>query len=164
MPRIKIDLPGQFSFTTVIPVRITDLNYGGHVGNDSVLSLLHEARVQFLRHYGYGELNLAGVGIIMGDVAIEFKKEIFYGDILRVSVTAGEFSSVGFTLFYKIERESSASEVQASDSLLVTARTGMVCYDYAKKKVAPVPGEVIAKLAPPPGPPHSISSSSLPPG
>jgi len=34
MQRIKIDLPEFFSFTTPIKIRITDLNYGGHVGND----------------------------------------------------------------------------------------------------------------------------------
>ena len=46
MARIKLTLPERFPFTTTIPIRITDLNYGGHVGNDTVLALLHEARVQ----------------------------------------------------------------------------------------------------------------------
>jgi acyl-CoA thioester hydrolase len=148
MPKVKIDLPGNFSFTTVIPVRITDLNYGGHVGNDSILSLLHEARVQFLRHYGYTELEMAGVGLIMGDVSIEFKKEIFYGDTLRASVAAGEFSRVSFTLFYKLEKAEPASgETTAPKSIpLIIARTGMVCYNYDLKKVVPVPQQVMQKL------------------
>ena len=72
MPKTKLLLPEHFPFTVEIPVRITDLNYGGHVGNDSILSLIHEIRVQFLRHHGYGELNVAGVGLIMADVTIEF--------------------------------------------------------------------------------------------
>ncbi len=67
MARVKIDVPDEFSYTTHIPVRITDLNYGGHVGNDTILSLIHEARIQFLGHYGYGELNMEGVGLIMSD-------------------------------------------------------------------------------------------------
>ena len=53
MARIKIAVPPQFTFSTQIPVRITDINYGGHLGNDALLALLHEARVQFLRRYGY---------------------------------------------------------------------------------------------------------------
>ena len=69
-----------------IPIRITDLNYGGHVGNDTILSLLHGARVQFLAHHGFKELEAAGVGLIMSDVAIEFKNELFYGDTLIISV------------------------------------------------------------------------------
>ena len=78
MARIKIKPPQQFSFSAEIPVRITDLNYGGHVGNDTILSILHEARAQFLRYHGYSELNLHGVGLIMSDVGIEFKSELFY--------------------------------------------------------------------------------------
>ncbi|MGN6400032.1 MAG: hypothetical protein ACTHMD_06240 [Flavisolibacter sp.] len=53
MARIKINLPENFFFNAAIPIRITDLNYGGHVGNDTILSLLHEARVQFLNHFHY---------------------------------------------------------------------------------------------------------------
>src|SRR5574339_154639 len=105
MARIKIDLPEKFSFTTMIPVRITDVNYGGHVGNDIILSILHEARMQFLMEYGYTEMNLGGAGIIMNDVAIEFKKELFYGEIIKASVAAGGFSKVAFEVFYKLEKE-----------------------------------------------------------
>jgi len=36
MARIKILLPEHFSFSCSIPIRITDLNYGNHVGNDTV--------------------------------------------------------------------------------------------------------------------------------
>ena len=91
MARIKIDLPENFSFTTSIPVRITDLNYGGHVGNDTMLSLIHEARMQFLKQLGYTELEFAGVGLIMADVGIEFKNELFYGDVVMVSVACYRF-------------------------------------------------------------------------
>ncbi len=79
MPRIKLELPSAFSFSTKIPVRITDLNYGGHVGNDTILTFIHEARIQFLKNAGYSELDFAGVGMIMSDVMIEFKNELFYG-------------------------------------------------------------------------------------
>src|ERR1700733_7328949 len=106
MSRNRLLLPERFSFTTEIPVRITDLNYGGHVGNDSILSLIHEIRVQFLRHHDYGELDLAGVGLIMADVTIEFKSELFYGDYLWASVAAAEFSRVGFELYYRLEKKS----------------------------------------------------------
>ena len=75
MARLKIDLPEQFSFSTSIPVRITDLNYGNHVGNDAVLSIIHEARMQFLKSFGYTEMGFAGAGMIMSDVAIEFNPD-----------------------------------------------------------------------------------------
>ena len=141
MARIKIETPDNFSFITYIPIRITDLNYGGHVGNDIVLSIIHEARVQFLNHHGYKELNFEGVGLIMSDVAIEFKNEIFYGDKIKAFVTTGEFSKVGFDIFYKLEKEVSKKNI-----LVAIAKTGMVCYDYQLKKIVSVPGGAVEKL------------------
>lgn len=142
MARIKIDLPEKFSFTTNIPVRITDINYGGHVGNDTILALLHEVRAQFFARFGYGELNMAGTGIIMSDAAIEFKNELFYGEVVIASVTAGEFSRVGFDLFYKLEKKSSEGTLTP----VAFAKTGLICFDYANKKIVAVPDEVLQKL------------------
>jgi acyl-CoA thioester hydrolase len=141
MPKIRLTLPDHFNFTTTIPIRITDLNYGGHVGNDSVLSLIHEARVQFLRHHGYTELDMGGVGLIMADTNIEFKNELFYGETLKASVTASEFSRVGFDLYYKLEKEAGEKWVP-----VVLARTGMVCYNYSAKKVVSGPAEICTRL------------------
>src|ERR1700760_987117 len=124
MPRIKLELPTDFKFTTTIPVRITDLNYGGHVGNDTILSLIHEARMQYLHHFGYTELNLGGAGLIMSDVAIEFKSELFYGDQVKASVAIAEMSKISFELYYKLEKE-----VTGKNILVAVAKTGMVCFD-----------------------------------
>src|ERR1044071_4847522 len=137
MSRIKIQLPENFDFSTLIPVRITDINYGGHVGNDTILSILHEARVQFLNHYGYSELTLGGAGLIMSDVCIEFKNELFYGDVIIASVTASEFSKVAFGIYYKLEKQINDKKI-----LIAIAKTGMVCYDYVNKKIVQVPQEV----------------------
>jgi acyl-CoA thioester hydrolase len=137
MARIKISLPPAFSFTCQIPIRISDVNYGGHVGNDAVLSIVHEARMQFFKRLGGTELNLFGTGLIMTDAAIEFKTEMFYGDMIAASVTIAEISKIGFELYYKLEKET-------ANGLLLTAvaKTGMVCYDYEKKKVVAVPEEI----------------------
>lgn len=143
MQRIRIELPEQFSFTTRIPLRITDINYGNHVGNDTILSIIHEARMQFLQHHGLTELNLGGPGIIMSDVGIQFRNELFYGDIVIASVTAGSFSKVAFDLYYKLEKQSGDARV-----LIAAAKTGMVCYDYGRKKTVAVPDGVKALIEP----------------
>jgi acyl-CoA thioester hydrolase len=141
MARIKIHLPENFRFACKIPVRITDINYGGHLGNDTVLSIIHEARMQFLHSYGYTEMSFAGVGMIMSAVAIEFKQEAFYGDELTVSVSAENFTKVSFDLVYKLEKA-----LENKLRLVAVAKTGMVCYDYSKKKIAFLPGEAKQKL------------------
>jgi acyl-CoA thioester hydrolase len=141
MARIKIEMPEHFSFITYMSIRITDLNYGGHVGNDMILSIIHEIRVQFLQHYGYKEFDIEGAGLIMNDVAIEFKNEIFYGDKIKASVVASEFSKVRFEIFYKLEKETTEKNISVAN-----AKTGMVCYDYAAKKIANIPLSAVEKL------------------
>ena len=142
MPRIKIELPERFNFSTNIDVRITDINYGGHVGNDTVLSIIHEARIRFLINHGYSELDCGGAGLIMSDVGIESKNELFYGDTVIVSVAASEFSKVAFDIYYKLEKKKADSTI-----IIALAKTGMVCYDYNRKKVAAIPDEVKDKLS-----------------
>lgn len=141
MPKTRLLLPERFPFTAQIPVRVTDLNFGGHVGNDSVLSLIHEARAQFLRHHDYDEMDIAGVGLIMTEVVIEFKAELFYGDSLWASVAATEFSRVGFEVYYRLEKKV-ADKMQS----VAFARTSMICYDYKAKKIVSVPREVCTRL------------------
>jgi acyl-CoA thioesterase FadM len=134
MERIKIHLPGNFNFSTIIKIRITDLNYGGHVGNDSFLSLIHEARQQFLLSFGYSEFNIENTSLIMADAAIEFKKELNHRDVIKIGVAANNFDKYGFDLFYKIEIISEENFILAAK-----AKTGMLCYDYQNRKLVPVP-------------------------
>ena len=141
MARIKLEIPKTFSFSARIPVRITDLNYGNHVGNDSILSIIHEARVQFLKYFELEELNFEGVDLIMSDVVIEFKNELFYGDVVIASVTATEFSKVAFEIYYKLEKESDGKKIPVA-----FAKTGMVCFDYDTRKITGVPEEAKRKL------------------
>ena len=135
-------MPLSFSFQTAIPVRITDLNYGGHVGNDQILSMIHEARVQYLKFYGFEEMNLEGVGLIMRDVTIEFKSELFYGDIILASVQSVDFSKIGFDIYYRFEKEKDDKNI-----LLVQARTGMLCYNYDAKKIVSLPARARTVLS-----------------
>jgi acyl-CoA thioesterase FadM len=140
MARIKIDLPDKFSFITSIAVRITDINYGGHVGNDAILSLIHEARMQFLKQLGYTELEFSDVGLIMADAAIEFRSELFYGDIVIISVASTDFSKVSFDIYYKLEKNSDHYPDEKR-VLVAIAKTGMVCYDYSNKRIVAIPEE-----------------------
>jgi len=142
MSRIKVNLPENFSFSTKIPVRITDVNYGGHVGNDAVLSILHEVRMQFLKSMHFTELNFGGAALIMSDVGIEFRSEVFYGEVLTAKVAVGEIGRVAFDIFYLITKE-----VNGSELIVAAAKTGMVCYSYEFKKVIAIPEEAKKKLA-----------------
>ena len=139
MARIKIELPKKFIFKTEIPIRITDINYGGHLGNDSLLSIVHEARVKFLTHLNYSESNVEGVGIIMTDAAVQYKSEGFYGDELSIDIAVTDFTSVGCDFIYRIKNKISTKEI-------AIAKTGIVFFDYNKRKIAPVPVKFKEKI------------------
>ncbi len=132
MSRIKLTLPKEFIFDTFINVRIDDINYGGHLSNDAVLSLIHEARVRFFQHYNYTEFNVESVSLIMADTAIVYKSESFQGDQLQAFVTPDNFSRAGFDLYYRLFRPSDQQEI-------AHAKTGMICYDYEEERVVGVP-------------------------
>ncbi len=137
MNRVKIELPELMPFVTRIAIRITDINYGNHAGNQVFLELLHEARVRYLQQFGYGELNLEGIGVIMADAAIEFKAEILYGDEVEVAIAATNINRVGFDLLYLVTALRQEAAVLAGK-----AKTAMICYDYNLKKVVALPNKV----------------------
>lgn len=137
MARIKIDIPEHIIGSFHVPVRITDINYGNHVGNDAFVAIIHEARMQWLKQYDYTELKIEGIGLIMSDLLVEFKNESFYGDIVEVKLSVGEISRVGFDLYYQLFAIRNEKPV-----LLANAKTGMICYDYAAKKVAMIPAKL----------------------
>lgn len=139
MARIKIDLPKNFIFNTSLPVRIDDLNYGRHLANDRVLALAHEGRIRFFKSLGYTELDFAGTGLIMSDAAITFKAEAFQGDELLIEIGVTDLSKFGFDLIYRITDKENKHEV-------AIVKTGMVCFDYEKKKVTLIPTEAKEKL------------------
>jgi len=132
MSRIKLELPEHFIFQCQIKVGIDDINYGNHLSNDAYLKYMHEARMQFLKYFGYSEMDIGGASVIMGDTAIVFKAECFYGDVLNISVTAGDFGARSFDLFYVFTNSTTLKTV-------AEAKTGMVCYDYNVRKTVPVP-------------------------
>lgn len=132
MARIKLDMPENYIFSTEMPVRISDINYGGHLGNDAVLSMIHEARVRFLNHYHYTELDVEGLGIIMTDSAIVYKAEGFHGDEVRIDVAIDDFNKYGCDIYYLLSNKKTAVEI-------AHAKTGIVFFDYDQRKVVTVP-------------------------
>ena len=132
MARVKLKFPiDNPLFISKINVRISDINYGGHVGNDSILSIIHESRMQMLQNFGGNEMNICGNSLIMADVMIAYKAETFYGDVLIIKIYAEELTQVSFDLLYHISTLRNGQSIEVAH-----AKTGMVCYDYEARKVA----------------------------
>ncbi len=132
MARAKIEMPEHFIYSTEIPLRITDINYGGHMGNDALLSLLHEARLRFLGKYGFSEQDIGGLGIIMADSVIIYKSQAFYGDVLKIEITAGDFSKHACDLIYGVSNLKTGKEI-------ARAKTRIAFFDYERRKTVRIP-------------------------
>ena len=139
MARIQLDLPATWLFETTAQVRVTDVNYGGHLGNDAVLSLVHEARVRFLRSLGVSEQDVGGVGIIMADAAVVYKAEAFAGDALRIHVGIDDVKRSSLDMLYQMVR-------LRDDQEIARAKTGLVFFDYQARKVARMPQRLAQAL------------------
>ncbi len=149
MPRIKLNPLENYPFSTTIKVRITDLNYGGHLGNDTLISLIHEARSAFLACHGFSEKEFGGVSLILGDLAVVYQGEAFAGDVLDFEAAAGEPTRCGFRLFFRVTRP-------ADNKPIALVENGMVCFDYHTRSTQRLPDA--ARVIFTPGGPSRVPS------
>lgn len=133
-------MPDRFLFSTDIEVRIGDINYGMHVGHDSFLTITHEARVRFLRSIGATENDVFGKGIILSDACLSYTNESFYGDVINIAIGGGKPGKYGLDLFYLLSEKKRKVEIGR-------VRTGIVFFDYKKRKVSRVPEKFAETLS-----------------
>ena len=133
---------GRFLVTVCIPVRITDINYGRHLGNDAIVRMIHEARMQWLSSHGYTELDIEGTGLIMGALAVCFRNEGFYGDLVDITILGNDLSRAGFNLYYEMTTTRNEKKM-----ILAVVKTEMICFDYTARKIAAVPSALARLLA-----------------
>ena len=141
MNRIKIDLPEESVFSMDYKVRIDDINYGNHLGNDRLLVIAQQARLEYFQSLGYkDELDFGGdIGIIVSDAAIVFKAEAFLGDCLRVEISMSGKAKYGFDMYYRVLRTESSTPI-------AILKTGILFMDYSTKKLSHIPTKAEEKL------------------
>ena len=115
------------------------MNYGGHLDNALLLTVVSEARARFFKSLGYTELNVEGVGIIVSDAALQYRSEAFYGEVMVVSMGAGDFGSKGCDLLWCMREKNTEREV-------ARGKTGIVFFDYTTRKIAQVPDNFRSRL------------------
>ena len=118
------------SFSGSYTIRVGDINYGGHMGNDKSLLLFHDARIHFLGQHGFSESNIGGPGLIMADAHVFFKKELFLGDEVSIYIQATDVTTVSFILQYRVLR---------NNEEVLSGNTKMISFDYEKRKICRIP-------------------------
>lgn len=132
MARIQIQLPQQFPFSTDITLYQSHINYGGHLDNALLLTLVSEARVRFLKSLGYTELDVEGVGIVVSDAALQYRSEAFYSEVMVLHMGAADLGPKGFDMVWSMNDRSTGREV-------ARGKTGIVFFDYKTRKVVAMP-------------------------
>lgn len=126
-------------FNTLIEVRVTDLNYGNHLGHDSLISFFHEARVRFLNKMGYTELDIEGIGILVTNLIVNYKNEAFYSDNILIHIGLGCVKRTGVELIYHAINQETKKEI-------ATALTTITFYNYKKAKVSRIPQQFLKSI------------------
>jgi len=128
----KSIVENHYPFSVEISVRITDINYGGHLGHMAVVGIFHQARLLFLNEYNIDEMNVEGNGVILLNSSYAFKNQAFLNDQLIVRVGIGTYSKTRFNFLY-----------QASDKetgkLIVSGQEETTFFNYIKGKLSKIP-------------------------
>ncbi len=140
MPKINIENIEKSLFSANYKLQISDINYGGHMGNERVLALVQDARIEFLESLGYSELDIEGVGVIMHNAGVQYISEGFRANEIRIDLDVKIESKFKFDFVYNLYNES-------SDKLLAKAFTGMAAFNYTTRRVTPIPEAFISKIS-----------------
>jgi acyl-CoA thioester hydrolase len=140
MPRIKLTVQEVYEFQSSIQVRPQDINYAGHLGNDTLIALVGAARAQLFHSLGLSELDLGDrqTGIIITDLVVNYKAEAFMFDELLVETHLDEFAEKGFRMFHRVRKD---------ERLIALVETGFMTYNYSAKKAASLPASFLKRLA-----------------
>ncbi len=140
MARIKIDLPEKFVFSTEIPILIKDINRGNHMSFDTLLPMMEETRIRFMNSIGHREETADGASFIVADVAVIYKKQGRYGQVLKLELALADFSSKGCDFVFRISDAKTGEEIARS-------KMGILFFDYSQQKVVPVPEKFRERFA-----------------
>jgi acyl-CoA thioesterase FadM len=140
MARLKLDFPeDQFCYSTQLTVRVTDINAANHLGNDSMISMISEARVRFLFEFGIEETREDGTGIIVTDLATTYRAEAHARDRLLFEVGVMDFNKYGGDIIFRISRPE-------DNKAIAMAKSGFVFFNYRHAQVVEMPAAFSAKF------------------
>jgi acyl-CoA thioesterase FadM len=141
MARLKLDFPeDQYCYSTQLTVRVTDINAANHLGNDSMISMISEARARFLFEFGIKETQEDGIGIIVTDLATTYRSEAHARDQLLFEVGVMDFNKYGGDVIFRITRP-------RDHALVAMAKSGFVFFNYKTNRVVPMPERFHRKFA-----------------
>lgn len=132
----------KFNFRTEITVGIGDINYGGHLSNDKYLVIFQEARLRYLKQFGFSEMDIGeNTSLIMSEAHVNFRAEAFWNEHLDVFVRISDLDKTRFMFEYLIKK------MADKEIVVATGSTKMVAFDYQRRKVCRLPDVFAQKIS-----------------
>ena len=132
---------GGETFTQSYRVRVDDINYGGHMGNERALVVFQDARIAFLGSLGWSETDVGeGLGLILVEAAVRYAKEVFRNDLLETRVRIANLKRSSFDMEFSSFRIPEGEEA-------FSGFTRMLVFHYGERKVRELPERVREALA-----------------
>lgn len=120
----------DYRFEHAVEVRFRDIDLGGHAHHSLAFIYIEEARAAYWREVVGRGSTLEEIGYVLADASIRFRKRVLYPDRLAVRCRVCTLGKKHFEMEYEVR--------SADQTLLTTARTTQVMYDYASGRSAPM--------------------------
>lgn len=136
MERVKLEFPAEaIIHRHPLAVRVTDMNYGRHLGHDALVSLLHEARIQAFAALGLSEWDMHGYPTLVADLAVQYQSEARWPDALIIATAVPEPQGKALTVYQRIYQAE-------SEQIVATARVNQLLIDVASGRPIEVPEQI----------------------
>lgn len=141
MERVKLEFPAEaIIHRHPLTVRVTDMNYGRHLGHDALVSLLHEARIQAFAALDLPEWDMHGYPTVVADLAVQYQSEARWPNALIIATAVPEPQGKALTVYQRIYQAE-------SEQIVATARVNQLLIDVASGRPVEVPEQVQQALA-----------------
>lgn len=124
----------HFHFTIPLKVRVSDLNYGAHVGYQNYFSYFQEARIAYLDQFTFSELDIGGCGMIVAEATCKYKQALYLNDDITVACAISDLKSKMFVMDYQI---------WIDKALCAEGLTKNLGYDYNTQSVCRLPDRFV---------------------
>lgn len=129
----------NFTHSTKVPIRFTDIDIFGHVTNTSYPIIYGEARIDYIeKALGVSRKNF-DVKSIVAHFSIDYFEPLEMGDEIEVYTRCAKIGNKSFHLEAAIKRITP----EKNENIVSRSLTVIVSYDYQKQKTIKVPNNFI---------------------
>lgn len=134
-------LRSQFTFSTPIQIRFSDIDGYLHVNNGIYFSYFEHARAVFLHQVC--DWNVMTIGTVVGRIEIDYSRPIHLEDIVEALVKCSRIGNSSFDL----EQYLIGTDSKGEPRVFAKCKCIMVSVDMKTMRPVPVPEEYRLKLA-----------------